>query len=122
MLRQGHEETPISASAHPISPLVVSVSNLIIQHDLRIKKPINVNFITPPVFNIRYFSDGSYYLLSGEPCRVGRNVWVRTLLNGIGHVSDNCKYIAVNEMNGSLVLWNWRKSTREVVIPDVKNE
>lgn len=25
-------------------------------------------------------------------------------------------------MNGNLVLWNWRKSTREVVIPDVKNE
>jgi len=25
-------------------------------------------------------------------------------------------------MNGNLVLWNWRKSTREVVISDVKNE
>jgi len=29
------------------------------------KKPINVNFITPPVYNIKYFADGSYYFLSG---------------------------------------------------------
>ena len=72
-------------------------------------KPINVNFITPPVYEIKYFPDGSYYFLSGEPCRIGRNTWVRTLLNGIGSVSDNCKYIATNEMNGNLVLWNWRK-------------
>ena len=31
-------------------------------------------------------------------------------MNGIGTVSDNGKYIAVNEMNGQLVLWDWRKS------------
>lgn len=85
------------------------------------RKPINVNFITPPVYNIKYFPDGSYYFLSGEPCRVGKNGWVRTLLNGIGNVSDTCKYIAVNEMNGNLVMWDWRKSTREVVITGVKN-
>jgi WD40 repeat protein len=121
-LTQGHEETPISASAHPSSPLVVSVSNLIIQHDLRMRKPINVNFITPPVYDIQYMADGMYYFLSGEPSRVARNGWVRTLLNGIGNVSDNCKYIAVNEMNGNLVLWDWRKSSRELVLSGVKNE
>lgn len=84
-------------------------------------KPINVNFITPPVYNIQYFADGSYYFLSGEPCRVGREIWVRTLLNGIGHVSDSGKHIVVNEMNGNLVVWDWRKSERIALITDVDN-
>lgn len=49
---KGHEETPISVAAHPFSPLVTSISNLVLQHDLRVRKPINVNFITPPVYGV----------------------------------------------------------------------
>jgi WD40 repeat protein len=49
---KGHESTPFAVSAHPVSPYVVSISNAIIEHDVRMRKPINVNFITPPAFDV----------------------------------------------------------------------
>ena len=47
---------------------------------------------------------------------------MRTLLNGMGTVSDSGKYIAVNEMNNTLVLWDWRKSERVAVLTGIQNE
>lgn len=55
---KGHESTPFAVSAHPVSPYVVSISNAIIEHDVRMRKPINVNFITPPVYDVEFFQDG----------------------------------------------------------------
>lgn len=52
VISKGHEQTPIAISCHPVSPVVISVSNAIIEHDLRMRKPINVNFITPPAYGI----------------------------------------------------------------------
>jgi len=49
---KGHESTPFAVSAHPVSPYVISVSNSIIEHDVRMRKPINVNFIPPPVYDV----------------------------------------------------------------------
>ena len=106
----GHESTPFFLSCHPISPLVLSCSNLLLLHDLRIRKPINVNFITPPAYSLEYFADGQFFLLGGEPVRLGNSQWVRTLLNGIAKPSNNGKYVVVNEMNGKLTLWDWRES------------
>ena len=74
------------------------------------QKPILVNYITPPVYSIEYFPDGQAYLLSGEPCRIGKDKWIRTLQNGIGKVSRNSKFLLTNDMNGSLTMWDWRKS------------
>lgn len=100
----------ISVSCHPISPLVISVSNLVIQHDLRIQKPILVNYITPPVYDIKFFPDGQFYLLSGEPIRIGKDKWMRTLENGISDLSRNSKFIVSSDLNSKLTLWDWRKS------------
>lgn len=119
---KGHESTPIAVSAHPVSPYVISVSNAIIEHDVRIQKPINVNFITPPAYDIEFFPDGKEFILSGEPCRIGRSKWIRTLLNGIAKPSLNSKYVATNDMNGSLSLWDWRQSEQVAVIEGVKNQ
>ena len=118
---KGHETTPIAASAHPISPYVVSVSNAIIEHDVRMQKPINVNFITPPAYDIEFFPDGKEFLLSGEPTRIGRSRWVRTLMNGISRPSATSKLVATNEMNGTISVWDWRESERLAVIDGVRN-
>ena len=93
---KGHETTPIAASAHPVSPYVVSVSNAIIEHDVRMQRPINVNFITPPAYDIEFFPDGKEFLLSGEPTRIGRSKWVRTLMDGISRPSLNSKLVVTN--------------------------
>ena len=74
------------------------------------KRPINVNFITPDVFDVEYFSDGKEYVLSGEPVRVGRSKWIRGLLNGIAKPSITCKHILTNNLHGSISLWDWRLS------------
>jgi WD40 repeat protein len=117
----GHESTPIAVSAHPVSPYVVSVSNAVIEHDLRMRKPINVNFITPPVYDIEFFPDGKEFLLSGDPCRIGRSKWIRALLNGIARPSLNSKFVLTNDMNGSISLWDWRESEQVAVVENVKN-
>jgi WD40 repeat protein len=118
---KGHESTPIAVSAHPVSPYVISVSNAIIEHDVRIRNPINVNFITPPAYDIEFFPDGKEFLLSGEPCRIGRSKWIRTLLNGIAKPSFNSKFVASNDMNGTVSLWDWRESEQVACITGVKN-
>jgi hypothetical protein len=61
----GHQETPFAVSAHPVSPCVISFSNIIVEHDVRMRKPININFITPPAYDIEYFPDGKEFVLSG---------------------------------------------------------
>jgi hypothetical protein len=43
------------------------------------QKPILVNYITPPAYDIKFFPDGQFYLLSGEPIRIGKDKWMRTL-------------------------------------------
>lgn len=73
-------------------------------------KPINVNFITPPAYSLEYFSDGQFFVLGGEPVRVGNSQWVRTLLNGLAQPSLNGKHILTNSMNGKISLWDWRES------------
>ena len=55
---KGHESTLYAVSAHPVSPYVVSLSNALIEHDVRMRKPINVNFLTPPAFDVEFFPDG----------------------------------------------------------------
>jgi hypothetical protein len=74
------------------------------------RKPININFITPPAYDIEYFPDGKEFLLSGEPCRIGRSKWIRTLNNGIAKPSFNSKYVVTNNMDGNITLWDWRES------------
>jgi WD40 repeat protein len=96
---------------HPICPLILSCSNLLLLHDLRILKPINVQFITPPAFGLEYFPDGQFFLLSGEPIRIGNTRWVRTLMNGMSRVSRNGKHVVSSDMNGKICLWDWRDST-----------
>lgn len=108
---RGHETTPMFLTVHPISPLVLSCSNLMLLHDIRIQKPINVQFITPPAYGLEYFPDGQFFLQSGEPCRIGNTRWVRTLMNGMSRVSRTGKHIVTNDMNGKICLWDWRDST-----------
>lgn len=62
---KGHESTPMFLAVHPICPLVLSCSNLLLLHDIRVQKPINVQFITPPAYGLEYFPDGQFYLESG---------------------------------------------------------
>jgi hypothetical protein len=108
-------------SAHPVSPYVISISNAIIEHDVRMRKPINVNFITPPAYDVEFFQDGKDYILSGDPCRVGKSKWIRSLLNGIAKPSITCKHVLTNDMNGSISLWDWRESEQLMTINNVKN-
>jgi hypothetical protein len=60
-------------------------------------------------------------VLSGEPVRIGRSKWVRSLLNGIAKPSLNCKHVLSNDMNGSISLWDWRESEQLMTISKVKN-
>jgi hypothetical protein len=43
------------------------------------------------------------------------------LVNGIGKASENCKFVAINDMSGNLILWDWRRSVQRVKIPNVEN-
>lgn len=104
-----------------MSPLVVSVSNLVILHDLRAHKPILVNYVTPPVYDISFFPDGQFYFLSGEPCRVGKDKWIRTLQNGMGSISPNSKFVLTNDMNSNITLWDWKQSKKIRQIKNVQN-
>lgn len=72
------------------------------------KKPINVNFLTPPAYDVEFSADGKQYIVSGEPIRVGRSSWVRSLHNGMACPSLTGKHILTNDMNGKLSLWDWR--------------
>ena len=85
------------------------------------RRPINVNFITPPAYDVEFFPDGKELVLSGDPCRIGRSKWIRSLLNGIAKPSVNCKHVLTNDMNGSLSLWDWRESEHLMSIENVKN-
>ena len=60
------------------------------------QQPINVNVITPPANDIGFLPDGKEFLLSGEPTRIGRSKWVRTLMNGISRPSLNSKLVVTN--------------------------
>ena len=120
MILKGHESTPFFLACHPVSPLVLSCSETLILHDLRLGKPVNVNFITPPAYSLEYFPDGQFFVLGGEPVRVGNSQWVRTLLNGLAQPSLSGKYVLTNPMNGRISLWDWRES-EEVLSWEVKN-
>lgn len=53
--------------------------------------------------------------------RIGRSKWIRTLLNGMGRCSLNSKFVASNDMNGCLSLWDWRESEVIQKIENIKN-
>lgn len=109
-------------TVHPVCPLVLSCSNLLLLHDIRVKKPVNVQFITPPAYSLEYFWDGQFFLLSGEPCRIGNTRWVRTLMNGMGSVSRNGKHIVTNDLDGKICMWDWRDSTELLSLTEIKNK
>lgn len=107
---------------HPICPLVLSCSNLLLLHDIRVQKPVNVQFITPPAYGLEYFPDGQFFLQSGEPCRIGNTRWVRTLMNGMGSVSRSGKHIVTNDLDGKICMWDWRDSTEVLSLTGIKNK